>query len=929
MPKQVTLVRFYTIFLILFWALLTSNGCKDVKNRPAYTIGFSQCVGSDLWRKTMLEEMKAELSLHPGANFVYADAQGNSTEQVEQVKKMMQQGIDLLIISPNEAQPLTSIVEEAYNKGIPVVIIDRKTASSLYTAYVGADNYQLGKMAGEYVGSTLKTPVNLLEIMGLPGSSPAIERDRGFCDGIKKFPQVHIISKIYGDWLRKNAEDALKRDPRQLAGINAVFAHNDVMAAGAREVLKKLKPDDDVKVIGVDALPGRGGGLQMVADQVLNASLLYPTGGKEAIAIAFQILNKEPFSRENILQSLVIDSTNVQLMNLQWDKINRQQQDIEKQQALLAEQQVVYNGQQVVLNIIVISLVLAIVFGGLAFYSLMENRKINKRLEVKNAEILEQRNQLIEMSARAQKATESRLNFFTNVSHEFRTPLTLMLLPLQDMLNNEKLMAVSGSNIKIINQNANRLLKLVNQLIDYRKLEFDKMAIKASENNLVDFVREVTEAFRLHARQLDIQLSFVSSEKNIRVWFDVNMLDKVFFNLIANAIKFCNGDGKIAVIIHKNHDQNVSVSVEDNGIGMSAEDTALVFDQFYQADNAPVTGSGIGLSLSKEIVLFHRGQIEVKSKKWGGTTFTVTLPLGDSHLEPNEKIYTRTDWTDIPEKAKIYQADLERVGTINDHEETFIKPKDHSLLIVEDNADLLQYLADKLSPYFEIFTAANGNSAVTRAFEQVPDLIISDVVLPHLSGRELAEKLKSDIRTSHIPIILLTAQGSLEHQLSGIRSMADLYVTKPFNFDFLLANVENLIRNRIILKEHFISDISTTDRLPISKTLDKKFVNDFTGIVEQNLSNSDFSVDDICRLIGVSRIQLYRKVKALMGCSITDYILNRRLKKAKYLLNNESYTISEITYMVGFSNPNYFATVFKATYECTPSEFRKNKVPSK
>jgi AraC-like DNA-binding protein/CheY-like chemotaxis protein len=477
----------------------------------------------------------------------------------------------------------------------------------------------------------------------------------------------------------------------------------------------------------------------------------------------------------------------------------------------------------------------------------------------------------------------------------------------------------------MVNQNAYRLLKLVNQLIDYRKIEFDKQTIKASENDLVAFIKEIRDSFHVYAQKLNIQLSVSTMEKQINVWFDVNMLDKVFFNLISNAIKFCGENGKIKINIRKEDNNFVHVDVEDNGIGMSAEDTSLIFNQFYQANNAPVTGSGIGLSLSKEIVLFHHGHIAVKSQKWKGTTFTVSLPLGDEHLDPMEKTFYKNNLSDIKEGAKIYQADLEKIPP-EDKKDIFGPPKEYSILIVEDNPDMLEYLAGKFSEQYEVFIAPNGNTAITKAYEKVPDLILSDVVLPGYSGKELSEKLKSDVRTSHIPIILLTAQGSIEHQISGIQSMADLYITKPFNFDYLMANVQNLIRNRVILKEHFISDISTTEKLPLSKSLDKKFVNDFAGIVEKNLSNDKFNVDDICKIIGISRIQLYRKVKALLGCSITDYILNRRLKKAKYLLNNESFTISEITYMVGFSNPNYFSTVFKGKYGVTPSEFKKNSV---
>ena len=910
------------LLLPILCMLMVFTGCKKTGKTSQYTIGFSQCVGSDLWRHNMLDEMKMELSLHPDARFIYADADNSSKRQVEQVKQMLDEGVDLLIISPNEAQPLTGIVEQTYNKGIPVIVIDRKTASDLYTAYVGADNYQIGKMAGEYIGSNLKGTGNIVEVMGLPGSSPAIERHRGFSDALAKFNNIHVKVQVYGDWLKDHAQKQLYQVQPDLKTADALFAHNDVMAGASREVLNNLHLNHHVKVLGVDAMPGAGGGLQMVASKTIDASLVYPTGGKEAITTAFRILNKEAFAKENILQSLVIDSTNVQLMKMQWNKINSQQKDIERQQSLLEEQRQVYNSQQLILNIIVITLVLAIVFGGLAFYWLMENRKINRSLEAKNNEILLQRNQLIEMSARAEVATEAKLNFFTNISHEFRTPLTLILSPVEEMMKNEKLNIIAGKNLKLIHKSTFRLLRLVNQLIDYRKIEYDKQQINAAPNNLVAFVTDILESFRHNARKRNISLNLTSAEKNIDVWFDANMLDKVFFNLLSNALKFTKDNGRIQVTFTSNA-ETVDIAIQDNGIGMEPEEAEHVFDQFYQADNGNARGSGLGLSLSKEIVLLHHGSIKVSSKKWQGTIFTITLPLGNPYNYSTGQHSKPVNAAALDERSRIYTTDLEQ-DEINTDATALASPKEQSILIIEDNADLLSYLTDKLGTDYEVFTADNGVQGLAEAFEKVPDLIISDVVLPGMSGKAITENLKTDIRTSHIPVILLTAQASVEHQIDGISSMADVYMVKPFNYDQLLATVKNLIKNRVILKEHFTSDVSH-GKVPVSKSLDKKFLNDFSGIVEQNLANENFNVDDICKTIGISRVQLYRKVKALLGCSITDYILTRRLKKARYLLAHEGYSISEITYMVGFASPNYFSTVFKAQYNCTPSEFKRKQ----
>jgi len=912
-------------FILLGVFFIMLFGCKKKDKTSMYCIGFSQCVGSDLWRRTMLDEMKMELSLHPGAKFIYTDANGNSQKQVQQVKSMLNQGIDLLIISPNEAQPLTDIVEQTYNRGIPVIVIDRKTSSSLYTAYVGADNVEIGRMAGEYLGNLIKQKGNVVEMMGLPGSSPAIERERGFDESLKKFPNIHVISQLYGDWLKDHSEKQLQQIVPILSNVDAVFAHNDVMASGARAVLNAAHINKKIHVIGVDALPGEGGGLQMIDSKVIDASLLYPTGGKEAISTAFKILNKESFLKENILQSLVIDSTNAQLMKMQWNRIASQHNDILRQQSLLTEQEDVYNSQQMVLNIIVITLVLAVVFGGLAFYSLMENRKINKALEKKNLEILEQRNQLVEMSARAQAATEAKLNFFTNISHEFRTPLTLILSPVEDMMANEKLNLVAGKSLKLIQKNAFRLLKLVNQLIDYRKIEYDKQQLNPAPGNLVTFVRDIADSFRQSAEKRGITIRFTTTEPNVEVWFDGNLLDKVFFNLLSNAIKFTNDNGAIEVAISKNGEDTIDLSITDNGIGMDPNELKHVFEQFYQSDSASGKGSGLGLSLSKEIINLHGGTINVTSNKWQGTTFCISLKLGTAHLQTMVEDMPIAPLTVNTEKLKLYIADLDKTEHEDDNGLTSL-PKEHSLLIIEDNPDLLAYLGEKLKDRYDIYDTDNGNTGISLAYERVPDLIISDVVLPGASGKAITELLKTDVRTSHIPIILLTSQSSVEQQIDGIRSMADAYITKPFNYDYLLATIEGLIRNRVLLKEHFISDTYPTGKLPVSKGLDKKFLNDFAGIVEQNLGNENFNVDDICKAIGVSRVQLYRKVKALLDCGITDYILARRLKKAKYLLTNENYSISEVSYMVGFSTPNYFSTVFKNKYGFTPTEFKKERI---
>ncbi|MFA4868591.1 MAG: substrate-binding domain-containing protein [Pedobacter sp.] len=914
---------------ILFFITILFFGCSNKETkRTEYVIGFSQCIGSDEWRKTMLEEMKRELSFHPEVKLIYKDANGNNHTQINHVKDMIRKKINLLIISPNEARPLTPIVEEAFNSGIPVIVIDRKTSSSLYTAYVGGNNYEIGRLAAEYIATKANGKANILEIMGLPGSSPAIERQRGFYEGLKPYPNVKVVKQVYGNWLKEVAQQEVTKLAPSKFNIDIVFAHNDQMALGAYLAFKKVAPEKKIKIMGVDALPGAQNGLQQIANGTIQSSMLYPTGGKEAIRTALNILNNEPFNRENILKTLVADSSNVQLMRLQADKMNSQQKDIERQQKMLEEQMEVYNNQQIILNILVISLVFAIVFGSVALYSLRENWKNNKVLEAKNEEILLHQQQLIEMSAKANAASEAKFNFFTNISHEFRTPLTLINIPLEELLEDNKLPETAKKHLNMIHKNSSRLLRLVNQLIDFRKIEYDNQSINPSENDFIAFVKDIANAFKDIAKRRKIDLRVITTERELDVWFDVNMLDKVIFNLLSNAFKFTNDHGRIHIRIEKDAETNrVQIWVEDNGVGMSEEDANHAFDLFYQGENDRAKGSGIGLSLSKEIITLHHGSIQLKSEKWKGTSFYIVLPLGSKHFKIDENLdKTASPYVIDDHNFKLYTIELEQANQVKSNlTPVFNTLKEQSVLIIEDNEDMLGFLKQRLSADYEVFTADNGETGLNEALEKVPDLIISDIVMPGKSGISLLNSLKNDIRTSHIPVILLTAKTSDEHQIEGMQAMADAYISKPFNMTFLMESIISLLNNRVLMRSHYSAELPVDSRINMVGKLDKKFLNEFSGIVESNLANENLSVEEICKMIGISRVQLYRKVKALMGCGVSEYIINKRLKKAKYLLLNEDLSISEITYMVGIASPTYFSTLFKSKYGCTPTEFKKEK----
>jgi signal transduction histidine kinase/DNA-binding response OmpR family regulator len=901
--------------------------CNADKKDKKYTVGFSQCTFGDVWRQTMQKEVERELSFHPEIRLIVKDANLSAQKQIEQIRELINQKVDLLIVVPSEAEPVTPVVDSAYAAGIPVILVDRNTVSKNYTAFIGASNYKVGLDAGAYTNALLKSKGNVIELGGPDtGSSADIGRHTGFLDVIKKYPGIKYVSRLSVDW-DKHPDEAEKKFTDLLASLNdiqLIFTQHDRLAFGASKVCKKLGLDQKIKIIGIDGLPGKNGGIDLVEKGIIKATILYPTGGKEAIQTAADILENRPHQKENVLATTIIDSTNVRIMRLQNEKLSALQDDIDRSEQKVDEQKIIERNQTKIIYTISVSLALALILGSILFYYLSENKKINTRLALQNEEILLQRNQLIELGKKAKEATDAKINFFTNISHEFRTPLTLIIAPLEELMSSAKTHFTAKQDLALIWKNVIRLLRLINELIDFRKIDTDKMKLQASENDLVSFTSEIAETFKPLARKRHIDVKLVTKERSIPVWFDTSMLDKVLFNLLSNALKFTKDNGFIHITIEKSNKGSYAViKVEDNGIGMSADVAAHAFELFYQGNINNEQGSGLGLSLSKELINLHHGQITVTSNPGSGTCFEICLPLGTSHLENNEMISGK-----LPAGVMYHDERFYSMETAN---ETDKEPgingsaakKEHSILIIEDNPDLRMFLAEKLGKEYEILFSDNGNTALQQAFDNVPDLIISDIVLPGKDGMSITNTLKNDFRTSHIPIILLTAKNAIEEKIEGMKSMADAYIVKPFNLQLLEETIKSLKKNREILRGHYTSELPIEIKSQMPKKLDRKFINEFTTIVEANIGNENFTIDDICTGMGISRIQLYRKVKALLGYNVNDYILHTRLQKAKYYLNERELSISEIAFKVGFASAAYFSTVFKSKFSVTPSEYKE------
>ncbi|GAB4029592.1 hybrid sensor histidine kinase/response regulator transcription factor [Spirosoma gilvum] len=906
--------------LLISWLLvvvtwLFVSGCQSKTEARIYRIGFSQCTGGDEWRKTMLTDVKRELGFHPNYTLLYEDAGNSTTRQISQVQSLVERGIDLLIISPNESKPFTKVIEAVFKQGIPVILLDRKIDSESYNAYIGGDNVQLGRMAGTFIANQLNGKGRIVEVWGLPSSSPAQERHKGLQEILKKYPSIEVVNELNGQWERDTVRRVIASELDVLKNVDLLFAHNDVMAMGAYEVCRKAGIQKQLTFVGIDALPGPSAGMQAVTDGVLKASFLYPTGGEEAIKTAVRILDGKSVVREQILNSIQVDASNVYALKAQSDKLLSQQADIERQSHRVEVLTQTYTSQKNTLYLILAILLAALLLGGWALYLYRTKQTAYQTLEKQNQEILDQKDEIERVSQQARVATEEKLRFYSYISHEFNTPLSLILTPTEDLLSKKTVAPYELKNsLALVQKNAYRLLRLVDQMLDLRKSDVGKQHLRASEQDLVAFVRDIVNDFRRKAEKQRIDLQLITSLSNLPVWFDAEKLDKVLFNLLSNAFKYTPKGGLIHVRLEPLADQ-VRIQIEDNGQGMSPDERDHAFDLFYSGSQPFNLAKGIGLALSMEFIQLHRGDISVQSTLGEGTTFTILLSLGSSHLAPDEIVPT----TSTPTLPRL---------PINEDVEGISQPalftlskQTGTVLVIEDNDDLRAFLTMRLGNEFDIIAEPTAELGWERTLEAIPDLIVSDVMLPGMDGLQLTQRIKTDLRTAHIPVVLLTANGQMENLIEGVRAGADMYLTKPFNAVYLIETIRTLLANRQKGQQRFASDFVLQSG---GNREEKKFLNQLTSLIEQNLSDPGFGVEKLSREIGISRVQLYRKVQAQLDMNVIDYINEIRLKRAKYLLRETTKSMADVAAETGFNSAAYFTTFFKQHTKKTPSDYRKS-----
>ena len=506
-----------------------------------------------------------------------------------------------------------------------------------------------------------------------------------------------------------------------------------------------------------------------------------------------------------------------------------------------------------------------------------------------------------------------KIKFFTNVSHEFRTPLTLILTPLERMLRN----APEGelkNQYQLIQRNARRLLNLVNQLLDFRKMELQELRLNSSEGDIVNFIREVFHSFSDLSEKNNIRFTFHTTVQQIETLFDQDKLEKILFNLLSNAFKFTPEHGSVSIHLDvRQHGESkyLEINVRDTGIGIAADKQEKIFERFFQ-DDLPRSmvnqGSGICLSITREFVKIHRGTIAVQSEPGKGSCFTVTLPLMELKSEvAGESLELAGLDRGVPEYENGNPSEDRR--------------KKHVLLIVEDNEDFRFYLKDNLKLQYAILEARNGSEGLQRAISEMPDLIVSDIMMPEMNGIEMCRKIKMDQRTSHIPVVMLTARTAEEQKIEGFSSGANDYVTKPFNFEILQSRIRNLIAQRDAFQRNFHKHIEVKAADVHITSLDEKLISKAIRIVEENMAEADFSVEKFSRELGMSRVHLYKKLLALTGKSPIEFIRTIRLQRAAQLLEKSQLTVSEVAYQVGFNNPKYFTKYFKDQFNILPSAY--------
>jgi len=871
----------YVVFLTLVFSACSDNNVKK------YVIGVSQC-SEDIWRDKLNNELVMSTYQHDNVTLKFASANDNDRLQKQQIEQFIKEGVNLLIVSPNQIHTISSVIDKAYDAGIPVILFDRKTDSRKYTAFIGADNYEAGHEIGYFIGQQLEGKGNIAEICGLQASSPAIERNRGFMDALKNYPDIKVVARGYGDWIKESgvtAMDSILVQSKE--SFQYVFAQNDRMALGALQSIKKHKVKG-IKIVGIDALPVPGGGMENVRDGNLEASYIYPTRGDSVMQLALNILEKKPYKRDNYLKGALVTKANANVLLMQNEEMNKQTARLNALHGKVDTYLVQYNHQK--MYIVLFSIILLLLIGIMVY--IYRTILMKRRIE--------------------EEANKAKLQFFTNISHELRTPLTLIADPVNYIIHDDNLNSQQRSMLQIVQRNVLVLTQLVSEILDFRKVQNGKMELRLSDFNLAESMKQWIMLFSASAQKKHIAIS-MDAPDTIMLRADQDKIERICYNLLSNALKYTSEGGEISLTA-KEEGGRVMISVADNGCGISSDELPYIFDRFYQAKNAG-RGTGIGLAIVKAFTELHHGEVSATSIEGKGSTFTIHIPVrqkGEVTNQPTEKI-----------EQLVEPSSAEEVPNQARHIDELIQPYQTDkpeVLIIDDNIDIRTYLRSVLSEKYNVSEAADGKVGLELARKIVPDIVLSDIMMPVMDGLAFCQQLKTDKAISHIPVILLTARSLDEQRAEGYEHGADAYLSKPFSLRLLFSRIDNLIQSRKKLSKLFSNSDENDAFEKLSNETDKTFAAQLRKIIQDNLSDNEFNVERIGDEIGLSRVQLYRKVKALTGYSPVEMLRKARLTRARHLLRTTEKTVSEVAYAVGFSTPSYFSKCYKDEFGESPKK---------
>lgn len=871
----------YVVFLTLVFSACSDNNVKK------YVIGVSQC-SEDIWRDKLNNELVMSTYQHDNVTLKFASANDNDRLQKQQIEQFIKEGVNLLIVSPNQIHTISSVIDKAYDAGIPVILFDRKTDSRKYTAFIGADNYEAGHEIGYFIGQQLEGKGNIAEICGLQASSPAIERNRGFMDALKDYSGIKVIARKHGDWVKESgvmAMDSILSQTKE--PIQYVFAQNDRMALGALQSIKKHKVKG-IRIVGIDALPVPGGGMENVRDGNLEASYIYPTRGDSVMQLALNILEKKPYKRDNYLKGALVTKANANVLLMQNEEMNKQTARLNALHGKVDTYLVQYNHQK--MYIVLFSIILLLLIGIMVY--IYRTILMKRRIE--------------------EEANKAKLQFFTNISHELRTPLTLIADPVNYIIHDDNLNSQQRSMLQIVQRNVLVLTQLVSEILDFRKVQNGKMELRLSDFNLAESMKQWIKLFSASAQKKHIAIS-MDAPDTIMLRADQDKIERICYNLLSNALKYTSEGGEISLTA-KEENGRVMISVADNGCGISSDELPYIFDRFYQAKNAG-RGTGIGLAIVKAFTELHHGEVSATSIEGKGSTFTIHIPVrqkGEVTNQPTEKI-----------EPLVEPSSAEEVPNQARHIDELIQPYQTDkpeVLIIDDNIDIRTYLRSVLSEKYNVSEAADGKVGLELARKIVPDIVLSDIMMPVMDGLAFCQQLKTDKAISHIPVILLTARSLDEQRAEGYEHGADAYLSKPFSLRLLFSRIDNLIQSRKKLSKLFSNSDENDAFEKLSNETDKTFAAQLRKIIQDNLSDNEFNVERIGDEIGLSRVQLYRKVKALTGYSPVEMLRKARLTRARHLLRTTEKTVSEVAYAVGFSTPSYFSKCYKDEFGESPKK---------